>query len=66
MNDVQSTVVDYTIECHGRNGTLCDFSHSTFVSTQWIRMCLEVCFCDLTLISVYAFKVPGYLPVLTF
>lgn len=41
VDDIQSAVVDYTIECHGRNGTPCDFSHSTVVSTQWIRTCLE-------------------------
>ncbi|CAL4985386.1 unnamed protein product [Urochloa decumbens] len=41
VNDTQSTVVDYTIECHERNGMPCDFSHSTVVSTQWIRTCLE-------------------------
>lgn len=40
-NDIQSTVVDFIIECHGQNSLPCDFSHSTVVSTQWIRSCLE-------------------------
>uniref|UniRef100_J3N6K9 BRCT domain-containing protein n=2 Tax=Oryza brachyantha TaxID=4533 RepID=J3N6K9_ORYBR len=37
----QSTVVDFIIESHGQDGMLCDFSHSTAVSTHWIRSCLE-------------------------
>nr|CAB3491152.1 unnamed protein product [Digitaria exilis] len=41
VDDMQSTTVDYTIECHGQNSMPCDFSHSTVVSTQWIRSCLE-------------------------
>ncbi|XP_066336838.1 uncharacterized protein [Miscanthus floridulus] len=40
-NDMQSTVVDFIIECHGQNSLPCDFSHSAVVSTQWIRSCLE-------------------------
>ncbi|PAN41605.1 hypothetical protein PAHAL_8G056000 [Panicum hallii] len=42
VDDIQSTTVKYTIECHGRNSMPCDFSHSTVVSTHWIRSCLEV------------------------
>nr|CAB3489380.1 unnamed protein product [Digitaria exilis] len=41
VDDMQSTTVDYTIECHGQNSMPCDFSHSTVVSTQWIRSCFE-------------------------
>ncbi|CAO2152825.1 unnamed protein product [Urochloa humidicola] len=41
VDHIQSTIVDYIIECHGRNSMHCDFSHSTVVSTQWIRSCLE-------------------------
>ncbi|XP_024310454.1 DNA topoisomerase 2-binding protein 1 isoform X3 [Brachypodium distachyon] len=41
VDDAQ-TVVDFIIECHGQNNMQCDFSHSTFVSTQWIASCLEV------------------------
>ncbi|XP_062198046.1 uncharacterized protein LOC133900812 [Phragmites australis] len=41
VDDIQSTVVDFIIECHGQNSMPCDFSHSTVVSTQWIRSCLE-------------------------
>lgn len=51
VDDMQSTTVDYTIECHGQNSMPCDFSHSTVVSTQWIRSCFEVCFCNLGLVS---------------
>ncbi|CAD6254402.1 unnamed protein product [Miscanthus lutarioriparius] len=40
-NDIQSTVVDFIIECHGQNSLPCDLSHSAVVSTQWIRSCLE-------------------------
>ncbi|OQU83057.1 hypothetical protein SORBI_3005G068800 [Sorghum bicolor] len=41
VDDIQSTAVDFIIECHGQNSLPCDFSHSTVVSTQWIRSCLE-------------------------
>ncbi|CAO2152844.1 unnamed protein product [Urochloa humidicola] len=41
VDHIQSTIVDYIIECHGRNSMPCDFSHSTVVSTQWIRSCFE-------------------------
>ncbi|CAL4994372.1 unnamed protein product [Urochloa decumbens] len=41
VDDIQATIVDYIIECHGRNSMLCDSSHSTVVSTHWIRSCLE-------------------------
>jgi hypothetical protein len=67
VDDIQSTTVKYTIECHGRNSMPCDFSHSTVVSTHWIRSCLEVCFCELDLLSPFMrFKVAGYLPALIF
>jgi len=67
VDDIQSKTVNYTIECHGRNSMPCDFSHSTVVSTHWIRSCLEVCFCDLDLLFLFMlFKVAGSLPFLTF
>jgi hypothetical protein len=42
VDDAQSTVVDFIIESHGQNSMLRDSSHSTAVSTHWIRSCLEV------------------------
>jgi len=64
-NDIQSTVVDFIIECHGQNSLPCDFSHSAVVSTQWIRSCLEVhaSVVEVTLLH-YAFEVSVYIPVL--
>ncbi|KAL6658506.1 hypothetical protein ACP70R_004092 [Stipagrostis hirtigluma subsp. patula] len=41
VDDIQSTVVDFIIESHGRNSMSCEFSHSTVISTHWIRSCLE-------------------------
>uniref|UniRef100_A0A0E0BG95 BRCT domain-containing protein n=1 Tax=Oryza glumipatula TaxID=40148 RepID=A0A0E0BG95_9ORYZ len=47
VDDAQSTVVDFIIESHGQNSMLRDSSHSTAVSTHWIRSCLEEgCFQD--------------------
>lgn len=43
MDDIQSTPVDFIIECHGHSSMPCDFALSTVVSTQWIRSCLDVC-----------------------
>ncbi|CAD6254379.1 unnamed protein product [Miscanthus lutarioriparius] len=64
-NDIQSTVVDFIIECHGQNSLPCDLSHSAVVSTQWIRSCLEVhaSVVEVTLLH-YAFEVSVYIPVL--
>ena len=54
VDDIQSTTVNYTIECHGRN-------------SMPLRSCLEVCFCDLDLLFLFMlFKVAGSLPFLTF
>ncbi|KAL5204766.1 hypothetical protein ABZP36_009637 [Zizania latifolia] len=41
VDDAQSTFVDFIIESHGQSSMLRDFSHSTVVSTHWIRSCLE-------------------------
>jgi topoisomerase (DNA) II binding protein 1 len=65
VDDIQSTAVDFIIECHGQNSLPCDFSHSTVVSTQWIRSCLEVhaSVLEVTLLH-YSFEVLDYIPVL--
>lgn len=42
MDNIESTLVDFIIECHGRSSIPCDFSCSTVVSTHWIKSCLEV------------------------
>ncbi|WVZ53758.1 hypothetical protein U9M48_004659 [Paspalum notatum var. saurae] len=41
VDDIQSTVADFIIECHGQSIMPFGLSHSTFVSTHWIRSCLE-------------------------
>lgn len=41
VDDIQSTSVDFIIECHGQSSMPVGFSHSTVVSTHWIRSCLE-------------------------
>ncbi|XP_073012822.1 uncharacterized protein [Typha latifolia] len=41
MDDRQKINVDFIIECHGVLGISDDISHSTSVSTHWIRSCLE-------------------------
>ncbi|TVU26224.1 hypothetical protein EJB05_28761 [Eragrostis curvula] len=49
VDNIQSTPVEFIIECHGRSSMPCDFSRSTVVSTQWIRSCLEEgCLQDVT------------------
>ncbi|KAK3119421.1 hypothetical protein QOZ80_9AG0670220 [Eleusine coracana subsp. coracana] len=42
IDNIESTHVDFLIECHGRSNIPCDFSCSTVVSTQWIWFCLHV------------------------
>ncbi|CAM0874720.1 unnamed protein product [Alopecurus aequalis] len=42
VDDTQTNIADFIIECHGQNSMQCDFSHSTVVSTQWIASCFEV------------------------
>lgn len=42
VNDQVTQNVHFIIECHGVTRRPTDVSHSTTVSSHWIRFCLEV------------------------
>lgn len=56
VEDQTETNVHFTVECHG---TLCsekDGAAATFVSSHWIKSCLEVLECvPLKIFSCYIF-----------
>lgn len=43
VNDDAKQNVHFTIECHGVIPKSADASKTTYVSSHWIRSCLEVC-----------------------
>lgn len=53
VDDKGKQNVHFTIECHGLVPRSADVSKSTYVSSHWIRSCLEVFTTDYQLSSLY-------------
>lgn len=52
LDGQQRVNADFIIECHGLSSITNDISHSTVVSTHWIRSCLEVCYTFVLLVGI--------------